>query len=176
MMRIAIGSGLIVLAVVAATSATACSPSDDQQAGPPDAPAAVAPQPSAVAPPLAPGEGNAAAEPAAPAAAPAQTAAPPASPAPPPPAPAAPVFLDVRTEAEYQAGHVPGAILLPVEQLEQRWQELERYRDQPLVIYCRSGRRSAVALRLLTERLTSLEDGGGMTALVAARGLTVSKE
>jgi rhodanese-related sulfurtransferase len=87
------------------------------------------------------------------------------------------VYLDVRTEAEYQAGHVPGAILLPVEQLEQRWQELERYRDQPLVVYCRSGRRSAIAVRLLADKgFTGLEDGGGMTALVAARGLTISKE
>ncbi|MBS1263398.1 MAG: Thiosulfate sulfurtransferase GlpE [Methanonatronarchaeales archaeon] len=64
-----------------------------------------------------------------------------------------PVVLDVRTRAEYRRGHVPGAINVPVEspnELKERWSEVPEGR--PVVVYCRSGRRSAVASELLTEK------------------------
>ncbi len=59
------------------------------------------------------------------------------------------VILDVRTEAEYAAGHVPGAVNIPHDQLAKRVSELEAQRDSEIVVYCRSGRRSNTALHTL---------------------------
>ena len=58
-------------------------------------------------------------------------------------------MLDVRTVEEWNAGHIPGATLIPLDQLSARYGELPT--DQEIVIYCRSGNRSAQALSLLTE-------------------------
>lgn len=60
-------------------------------------------------------------------------------------------LLDVRTPEEFAAGHVPGAINIPVDQLEQRLGELGPT-DAPIVVYCHSGRRSARAARLLDKQ------------------------
>jgi phage shock protein E len=55
------------------------------------------------------------------------------------------VVLDVRTAAEFAAGHVPGARNVPHDQLATRLAELEPLRDKDVVLYCRSGRRSQLA-------------------------------
>lgn len=55
------------------------------------------------------------------------------------------VVLDVRTPAEFAAGHVPGARNVSHDQLEARLSELTTLRDQEVVLYCRSGRRVALA-------------------------------
>ena len=55
--------------------------------------------------------------------------------------------LDVRQPDEYEAGHVPGAVLVPLDQLEGRMTELPK--DQPLLVICRSGARSAAAVQAL---------------------------
>jgi phage shock protein E len=60
-----------------------------------------------------------------------------------------PLVLDVRTPEEYAAGHVPGAILIPHDQLAMRLDALER--DRPIVVYCRTGRRSGLAETLLRQ-------------------------
>lgn len=57
----------------------------------------------------------------------------------------APLVLDVRTPEEFSAGHVPGAINIPHDQLASRLAELPASRDEPVVVYCRSGRRAALA-------------------------------
>lgn len=57
-------------------------------------------------------------------------------------------LVDVRTPAEFAAGHIPGAINIPVQQLETRMRELEP-KDGTVVLYCRSGRRSGDAAQLL---------------------------
>ncbi len=54
----------------------------------------------------------------------------------------APLILDMRTQSEYDAGHVPGAVRFPHDQLESRIAELGEPRD--VVVYCRSGRRSGL--------------------------------
>ena len=54
-----------------------------------------------------------------------------------------PVILDVRTPEEYAAGHVPGAINIPHDQVRARLAEIDSAKDQPIVVYCRSGRRAA---------------------------------
>ncbi|MCS7177067.1 MAG: rhodanese-like domain-containing protein [Candidatus Kapabacteria bacterium] len=59
------------------------------------------------------------------------------------------VVLDVRTPAEFAEGHIPGARLIPVQELEQRLRELEPVRNKTVIAYCRSGGRSAYATQLL---------------------------
>lgn len=57
------------------------------------------------------------------------------------------VVLDVRTAEEFQAGHIPGALLMPLQTLENHLSELDR--EQPYLIVCRSGNRSATASNIL---------------------------
>lgn len=61
------------------------------------------------------------------------------------------VVLDVRTPEEYAAGHVVGARNIPHTQIAERLAELGDARDRDLVVYCRSGSRSAIALEKLRE-------------------------
>lgn len=55
------------------------------------------------------------------------------------------VVLDVRTPAEFAAGHVPGALNIPHDQLPNRIAELTHAKDKDIVVYCRSGKRAVVA-------------------------------
>ena len=57
----------------------------------------------------------------------------------------APLILDVRTPSEFNSGHIPGAINIPHTQLAGRLGELERGRDQEIVVYCEGGRRAKAA-------------------------------
>ena len=59
------------------------------------------------------------------------------------------VVLDVRTSAEFAAGHVPGARNVSHDELAGRLGELEALRDKDVVLYCRSGRRTALAVDVL---------------------------
>lgn len=61
------------------------------------------------------------------------------------------LLLDVRKPEEFAAGHVPGAINIPHDQLASRLAELPASRDKPVVVYCRSGRRSALAEDVLRQ-------------------------
>ncbi len=61
------------------------------------------------------------------------------------------LLVDVRTPQEFAAGHLPGAVNIPVEELSERLGELGAP-EQPVVVYCRSGARSSRAERLLQER------------------------
>ena len=58
-------------------------------------------------------------------------------------------ILDVRTPAEYEAWHIPGAVLLPYTELRQRLDEVPR--DKPVYTYCRSGFRSYIAYCVLKQ-------------------------
>ena len=57
--------------------------------------------------------------------------------------------LDVRTPAEFAAGHVPGARNISHDQLSSRLAELAPLRDKQVVLYCRSGRRTLLAADIL---------------------------
>jgi rhodanese-related sulfurtransferase len=57
-------------------------------------------------------------------------------------------LVDVRTPAEFAAGHIPGAVNIPLQQLDSRLGELQP-KDQAVVLYCRSGNRSSTAARVL---------------------------
>ena len=60
-----------------------------------------------------------------------------------------PIVLDVRTAEEYAAGHIPGAINLPHDQLETRLGRFGFSRNDEVVVYCRSGRRAGLAENML---------------------------
>lgn len=59
------------------------------------------------------------------------------------------LFIDVREPHEYENGHVPGAQLIPMSQLEQRWSEIPSSVEH-VVIHCASGNRSASACHFLS--------------------------
>lgn len=59
--------------------------------------------------------------------------------------------LDVREPAEYESGHLLNAKLVPLGKLKERTNELEKYKDKPVVVVCRSGNRSGTACAILTK-------------------------
>lgn len=59
------------------------------------------------------------------------------------------VVIDVRDVGEYEAGHIAGARHVPERQLAERLKELEKFRDRPMIVICRSGTRSGVAVQVL---------------------------
>ncbi|GAA0404789.1 FAD-dependent oxidoreductase [Paenibacillus motobuensis] len=59
------------------------------------------------------------------------------------------VLLDVRTAAEYEQGHIDGAVLIPVDELRERMNELDK--DKEIYAYCGVGIRGYIAARILTE-------------------------
>ncbi|MGD0027441.1 MAG: rhodanese-like domain-containing protein [Candidatus Bathyarchaeia archaeon] len=59
------------------------------------------------------------------------------------------VILDVRTQAEYDSGHIYGAMLIPVTDLQARIGELTSHINDPILVYCGSGTRSATASGIL---------------------------
>jgi molybdopterin/thiamine biosynthesis adenylyltransferase/rhodanese-related sulfurtransferase len=63
----------------------------------------------------------------------------------------APMLVDVRERNEWNQGHIPGAVLIPLGELDSRIGEAAPDRSRPLILYCASGRRSAVGARTLEE-------------------------
>jgi rhodanese-related sulfurtransferase len=86
------------------------------------------------------------------------------------------LILDVREEDEYSGGHILNARLIPLLKLKDRIGELERYREHPIVVVCRSGNRSATACALLGNRQfgQAYNLAGGMQAWQKA-GMPVEK-
>ncbi len=78
------------------------------------------------------------------------------------------VIVDVRELDEYQAGHIPGAVLIPLGQLPKRLQEVPR--DTEVILVCRSGNRSHQAYAYLRDQgFTNVHNmPGGMNAWIAA--------
>ena len=72
-------------------------------------------------------------------------------------------LIDVRTEEEFAAKHIDGAINIPVDDLEKRLPELKDKKTTEIVVYCQSGGRSAKAAALLKDKgFTKVNDLGGM--------------
>ena len=61
------------------------------------------------------------------------------------------LILDVRSDHEFDRGHIPGAIHIPQKQLGSRLKELEGWRDKSVVVYCESGYRANIAASLLED-------------------------
>ena len=73
------------------------------------------------------------------------------------------VILDVRTLEEFEQGHIKNAVLLPVTDIAAKAEEQLKDKDQVLLVYCRSGRRSAQAAQALIEMgYTKVFDFGGI--------------
>lgn len=73
------------------------------------------------------------------------------------------IILDVRTQEEYDQGHIPGAILIPDTEVKARAEEVLTDKDQLILVYCRSGRRSKLAAEILVELgYTNIREFGGI--------------
>ncbi|MBL8951739.1 MAG: rhodanese-like domain-containing protein [Myxococcaceae bacterium] len=74
------------------------------------------------------------------------------------------LLLDVRTPEEFAAGHVDGAKNVPVQVLDAELARLPAKKNQPIVVYCRSGGRSARAAAMLgAAGFTQVHDLGAMS-------------
>jgi rhodanese-related sulfurtransferase len=62
-----------------------------------------------------------------------------------------PLLLDVRSEKEYLAGHVPGATNVPIDELADRLAELGAYKERGVILYCQTGRRAQTAATTLAD-------------------------
>ena len=73
------------------------------------------------------------------------------------------VLLDVRTQEEFDAGHIASAILLPYDEIALKAATVLPEKEKEIVLYCRSGRRSAIAKKALVELgYKDVEDFGGI--------------
>jgi molybdopterin/thiamine biosynthesis adenylyltransferase/rhodanese-related sulfurtransferase len=82
----------------------------------------------------------------------------------------APLLVDVREQHEFEEAHIPGAVHVPRGHLESRIEGRAGDRAQPIVLYCASGQRSALAAHTLTE-LLGYQDVASMTG-----GITLWKD
>jgi rhodanese-related sulfurtransferase len=76
-------------------------------------------------------------------------------------------IIDVRTPEEFASGHIDGAVNIPVDRIGQGIQSVKGLKkDSPILVYCRSGRRSAMARTALEQQgYTNILDGGGIDDL-----------
>ena len=82
----------------------------------------------------------------------------------------APLLVDVREQHEYEEGHIPGAVHVPRGHLESRIESKASDKSQPVVLYCASGQRSALAAHTL-QSLLGYEDVASMNG-----GITLWKD
>lgn len=83
-------------------------------------------------------------------------------------------LIDVRTRLEWEAGHLPGAHHIPIEQLSGRLDEIRR--DAPAVIVCRSGNRSAMATAALARRGYEVTNLAGGLAACGRQGIALVRD
>ena len=73
------------------------------------------------------------------------------------------IILDTREQDEFDEGHIPGAILLPYTEIEDKAEEMLPDKDALILVYCRSGRRSKIAAQSLAELdYTNIKEFGGI--------------
>ncbi len=73
------------------------------------------------------------------------------------------IILDTRAQDEYDAGHIPGAIVIPHDEIADRAEKELPDKDQLILVYCRSGRRSKIAAEALVELgYTNIKEFGGI--------------
>ncbi len=87
------------------------------------------------------------------------------------------LILDVRSPEEYKEGHVPGAINIPHDQLASRLAEIGSHKNKDVVLYCRSGKRTAIAAGILqSEGFSKLQHlDGDMNGWLSNGKLPVAK-
>lgn len=74
------------------------------------------------------------------------------------------VIVDVRTPAEYKAGHIPGSKNIPLDSIRQEIKKLQGL-NVPVITVCRSGNRSGVAKSILSAANLEVYNGGAWTNL-----------
>lgn len=75
------------------------------------------------------------------------------------------VILDARTQAEYDEGHIPGAILIPHDTVATAAEDALPDKDQLILVYCRSGNRSKQASQALVDLgYTNVVEFGGINS------------
>ena len=81
-----------------------------------------------------------------------------------------PLLLDVREPNEYNSGHLPDALHIPLSQIKDRADELAKYASRPVIVYCARGVRSSSAASALAKLgfARVLELRGGLQAWVDA--------
>ena len=73
------------------------------------------------------------------------------------------VIIDARTQEEYDQGHIPGAILIPEYEIADRAEKELPDKNQLILVYCRSGRRSKIAAEELVKLgYTNVKEFGGI--------------
>ena len=73
------------------------------------------------------------------------------------------IILDVRTQDEFDESHIPGAILIPHDEISEKAENELTDKDQLILVYCRSGRRSKLAAEDLVKLgYTNIKEFGGI--------------
>lgn len=73
------------------------------------------------------------------------------------------IILDVRNEDEFEAGHIPGAILIPYNEIAYSAESVIPDKNKLILVYCRSGRRSKIASEMLVMLgYTNVKEFGGI--------------
>ena len=73
------------------------------------------------------------------------------------------IIIDARTQEEYDQGHIPGAIMIPEYEIANRAEKEIPDKDQLILVYCRSGRRSKIAAEELVKLgYTNVKEFGGI--------------
>jgi rhodanese-related sulfurtransferase len=73
------------------------------------------------------------------------------------------VILDVRTQEEYDQGHIPGAIVISHDEIVEKAESVLKNKDPLILVYCRSGRRSKLASEELVKLgYTNIKEFGGI--------------
>ncbi|MCH8193011.1 MAG: rhodanese-like domain-containing protein [Planctomycetes bacterium] len=76
------------------------------------------------------------------------------------------IIIDVRSAAEFDTGHIEGAVNIPHDEIGTRIAEVTKDKDQAIVLYCRSGGRAGIALAAVQELgYTQVENAGGYQSL-----------
>ena len=75
------------------------------------------------------------------------------------------VVIDVRSPWEYEMDHIPGAKNIPLEEINSKVGEFKSY-NSPVILYCRSGNRSSMAVKILQQNgVADVYNGGGLSDL-----------
>ena len=86
-----------------------------------------------------------------------------------------PLIVDVRTVQEFRSGAYPGAVNIPLDDLNARRAEFGNNPDREIVVYCASGSRSAYAQRMLMQMgYTNVTNGGGLSAMMTRKNTSKS--
>lgn len=73
------------------------------------------------------------------------------------------ILLDVREQDEFDEGHIPGAMLIPYTEIENKAEEMISDKDKQILVYCRTGRRSKIAAAALAKiGYTNVKEFGGI--------------